>query len=77
MKDWLGIFNIRVIERFKNMILNIAMDNDLRHFIKNFPKYGKSKDKILEALDLLEESKEYGHEHIEQKYGAKIEELYS
>jgi hypothetical protein len=53
------------------------MDNDLSYFIKQFPKYGKSKDKIFEALYLLEESKEYGHEYIEQKYGAKIKELYS
>jgi hypothetical protein len=77
VEEWLGICNIRLIERFKDMVLNIAMNNDLPYFIKQFPKYGKSKEMILEALDLLEESKEYGHDYIEQKYGAKIEELYA
>lgn len=76
-KDWLGITNIRIIEFFTDMVLSTARDNDLRLFIKAFPKYGKSKEKIIEALDLLEESKAYGHDHIEKKYGQRIEELYS
>jgi len=77
VKDWLGIFNIKVIERFKDMILDIAIDKDLSQFINQFPKYERSKDMIIEALDLLEESMEYGHDYIEKKYSAKIKELYS
>jgi len=75
-KEWTGIFNIRMIEEFKNRVLEIALTDDLRDFIKQFPKYKGQKGKILEALDLLEESKDFGHEYIEQKYESKIEELY-
>ena len=75
-KEWTGIFNIRMIEEFKNQVLEIALTDDLRDFIKQFPKYKGQKDKILEALDLLDESKDNGHEYIEQKYESRIEELY-
>ncbi len=74
VKEWLGIYNIWVIEHFKDMVLSAASNNDLRYLIKNFPKYGeKGKDKIIKALDLLEDSKDYGHEHIENQYGSMIE----
>jgi len=77
-KDWVGLFNIRAIEMFKDRALKIALDNDLEKYIKCFGKYSNNqKDKILEALELLEESKAYGHDHIDKKYGRRIRELYS
>ena len=76
--DWLGILNIKIIENFKDVVLSAALNSDLKHFIKEFPKYGqKGKEQMIEAIDLLEESVEYEHDHIEQKYGARIKELYS
>jgi len=75
-KEWTGIFNIRMIEEFKNRVLEIALTDDLRGFIKQFPKYKGQKVKIIDAIDLLEESKDFNHEHIEQKYGSRIEEFY-
>jgi len=75
-KEWAGIFNIRMIEEFKNRVLEIALTDTLRDFIKQFPKYKGQKEKIIKALDLLEESKDFGHGFIKQKYESKIEELY-
>lgn len=77
-KEWAGIYNIRAIEMFKDRVLQIALDNDLEKYLKYFGKYtNNQKEKILEALGLLKESKAYGHNHIEKKYGRRIKELYS
>jgi len=75
-KEWCGFYNIRAIEEFKNIVLSVATDNNLKYFVKQFPKYKGQKDKIIEALDLLEESKDFGHGYIKQKYESRIEELY-
>ena len=85
-KEWLGILNIRMIERFKDMVLSVAKENDLAYFVKHFREHtnknngklnGNSNiENVIRALDLLEESKGYGHEDIEKKYGSKIEEHY-
>ena len=66
-----------MIEAFKNRVVEIALTDNLRDFIKQFPKYKGQKDKIIKALDLLEESKDFGHEYIKRKYESKIEELYT
>jgi hypothetical protein len=76
-KDWCGIYNIKAIEEFKNTVLSVATDNNLVCFIKKFEKYSrKEREKILEAVNLLKESKDFGHEFIEKKYQSKIEDLY-
>ena len=36
----------------------------------------KNNKKIIEAMKLLNESKEHGHKYIEKKYKKKVEELY-
>jgi len=76
-KNCLGLLNIRSIESFAKMALNFAMEDGLRHCIysEDFPKYGKNKEKIIKAFDLLEESSEYGHEYVERKYETNILDL--
>jgi hypothetical protein len=76
-KEWCGLYNIKAIEEFKNVVLSVAMDNSLDYFVKHFEKYSKNnRGKILKALNLLEEFKGFGHDYIKQKYESKIEELY-
>ncbi len=77
-KEWCGFYNIRAVEEFKNTVLSVALDNNLNYFVKHFEKYGKkNKEEILKALDLLDESKDFGHDYIKRKYQSKIEELYT
>ena len=76
-KDWLGILNIRIIEEFKNLVLSLAVDGQLEKYVKHFDKYGKQNNKkIIDAMRLLDESKDHGHKYIEKKYKTKVKELY-
>jgi len=73
--DWTGIFNIEMINRFKDQALQLAIANDLQYYIKNeFRKYSApQKEMIIEALDLLQQAKARGHEYIERHYSSEIE----
>lgn len=75
-EEWLGLLNIRIIEEFKDFMLELAFNDHLESFIRCFNKYG-NKDVMIQALELLNESKMHGHEFIERQYGARIQELYS
>ena len=76
-KEWIEILNIRIIEEFKNLILSLAVDGQLEKYVKHFNKYGvRSNKKIIDAMRLLDESKDHGHKYIEKKYKTKVKELY-
>jgi len=77
VKDWLGIFNIRITEMFKDAVLEVALEGGLPNFIKRFDKYTiRQREMMVEALELLEDSKLHGHEYVDRKYRTKIAELY-
>lgn len=73
IEEWLGICNITAIDYFKDRALDAALRRDLPAHVRT---YNPRILRIVEALNLLHESKVHGHDYVDRKYRARIEQKY-
>lgn len=61
VKEWVGIYNIRVIESFAGRMLHLARENTLADYVEDCWLPQKRKTEVLQAIEMLRISAEQGH----------------